>query len=535
MRPCLKFLRREDGFTMGAVTVAALIATTSATVALAAASGDIQGSRNDLDQKAAYDAAQAGINDYAFHLNNDNGYWAKCDNVPNPNAVNLGGSTARRRAVPGNTGATYAIELLPATGQTQCQETDPVNSMLEDSGPMVGTFRIRATGYSGSEDRSIIATFRRRSFLDYVYFSQYETSDPATYGNPDTVTDAAANCEKWTREGRPPSDSTHPWCDTITWPDFDYVRGPFHTNDSITTCGSPTFGRSPSDVVEVAAPDPGWQKLAGWCGSGTPNFQGTYTTNAPVLTPPPTNQSIAKVADPADNGVYDGQVIFFINGANMQVYDDGVWTNGVPVPANGVIYVGNDPDLPCSTAYSPFTVTYYDETSGCGNAYVAASGGGYSKAVTIAAENDIIIYDSIVRAGASNGSIMGLIANNFVRVLHAYPTETIKPDGFTDCGDGSGGEIGLPNLTIDASIMAIQHSFIVDHYDCGTPQGTLTLHGSIAQKFRGPVGTFGGAGYQTGYNKDYNYDYRLRYLSPPYFLDPVQAAWRVQRETADFP
>ena len=43
--------------------------------------------------------------------------------------------------------------------------------------------------------------------------------------------------------------------------------------------------------------------------------------------------------------------------------------------------------------------------------------------------------------------------------------------------------------TIDAAILAINHSFIVDNYDCGSPLGTLTVNGAIAQKYRGAVGT----------------------------------------------
>ena len=62
---------------------------------------------------------------------------------------------------------------------------------------------------------------------------------------------------------------------------------------------------------------------------------------------------------------------------------------------------------------------------------------------------------------------------------------------------------------------------------------TLTVNGAISQKFRGAVGTFGGDG--TGYIKDYNYDDRLRYISPPHFLDPVESAWHIQRETLDYP
>ena len=69
--------------------------------ALAATNGDIHLTANDLDHKRAYAAAQAGIADYAFHLDRDTTYWTKC--VPNPpGAVNQMGSTANRRAVAGS-------------------------------------------------------------------------------------------------------------------------------------------------------------------------------------------------------------------------------------------------------------------------------------------------------------------------------------------------------------------------------------------------------------------------------------------------
>ena len=82
---------------------------------------------------------------------------------------------------------------------------------------------------------------------------------------------------------------------------------------------------------------------------------------------------------------------------------------------------------------------------------------------------------------------------------------------------------------IDAAILAINHSFIVDNYDCGDSLGTLTVHGAIAQKYRGAVGTSGAGG--TGYLKDYNYDDRLHYIQPPSFIEPVQSDWVIGRET----
>ena len=53
------------------------------------------------------------------------------------------------------------------------------------------------------------------------------------------------------------------------------------------------------------------------------------------------------------------------------------------------------------------------------------------------------------------------------------------------------------------------------------------MFGAIAQVYRGPVGTIG----STGYLKNYVYDDRLREQEPPHFLNPIQAAWRIQRET----
>ena len=54
--------------------------------------------------------------------------------------------------------------------------------MIETSGPLPGSFRIRSTGFAGKAKASIVATFKPPSFLDYVYFTQLETLDPVTYG-----------------------------------------------------------------------------------------------------------------------------------------------------------------------------------------------------------------------------------------------------------------------------------------------------------------------------------------------------------------
>ena len=111
---------------------------------------------------------------------------------PDPNAVNQDGSTAKRRPVPGNTGGTYAIELLPAdrpvASTPSAAPATPAPSMLEPTRPAEGDLpdpldRLRRQ----TAKVSIVATFKPASFLDYVYFTQRETSDPVTYGFPNPL------------------------------------------------------------------------------------------------------------------------------------------------------------------------------------------------------------------------------------------------------------------------------------------------------------------------------------------------------------
>lgn len=510
-------LRRggEAGFsmlvTMGVLTVcsALIVAAASAVV------GDMPIRKESRDKKVAFAAAEAGLNFYMSRLNLDNEYWVKCTAVAAPNPqepspVNQrwdGAGTDPRafRRVPGEE-ARYTIELLPAVGAT-CTPSTAATTMVD---PATGALRIRATGASGSQRRSIIATLRRKSFLDYIYFTDFEVLDPTVVNSSATY---AAGCRRY-RASRPKTPQSAV-CTDIQFAGNDKVNGPFHTNDDLLACPGATFGRGPADRIEVSGPAPGYKNGTN-CGTGSPVFKSTFQAGVPALAVPTSNAKVASIA--VAPWVLTGTHRLVLEGTNARVYvgSSSSYTTQA-LPANGVIYVKNGSG--CGAGVSPGAQTYTEPT-GCANVSVS---GTYGQGLTIVSDKDIVLDGNLKRTG---DHLLGLIATNFVRVRHRVNRGTSPCSNVAPL---------LPDpLEIEAAILTLEHSFIVDNWNCGAPLGTLKVTGAIAQRFRGPVGTSGN-GTTTGYVKDYTYDDRLKFRNPPHFLDPVAAAWRILRRNEQVP
>ena len=77
-----RHLASERGFSM--IVVMGVMAASSLFVAaaFAAANGDLPLTRDSQDRKQSYAAAEAGINLYQYHLNQDPDYWNRCDERP---------------------------------------------------------------------------------------------------------------------------------------------------------------------------------------------------------------------------------------------------------------------------------------------------------------------------------------------------------------------------------------------------------------------------------------------------------------------
>jgi hypothetical protein len=509
--------RCQRGFTtvtlMGVLAVGGLLVAAG----FAAVDPDIGLSREDQDNKQAYGAAEAGLQWYLNSLNRDNGYYVKCtaaNRGPNPPGLPLindqpapvsdawdgtGADPRIWRNLPGEQ-AQYAVELLPAPGYDACVPGDQY-SMVDSN----GNLRIRVSGRSRGETRTIVASLRRRNFIDFIYFTDFEALDPEADASSST---GFTDCARYrnSRAGR--------GCEEIQFVDDDEVLGPLHTNDNVLFCKSPTFGRSERDAIEINGPSP-FVRAGGDC-SGSPDVDGTLIHPGGQLGMPPSNQGLRDLA--ADEYQFSGKTTIVLAGSQMQVTNAarGGTLPPMSLPENGVIYVSNVTGG-CTSPSFRYRQRYDSAQVGCGDVWVS---GQYGKDLTIAADNDVVINGPITRVEGNDGLLLGLIANQFVRVYHPVNSS---------CTQNATGS--LPDLEIQAAILALTHSFLVDNWNCGPKLGDLTVEGAIAQRFRGPVGTTGG----TGYYKDYVYNDRLRYREPPFFLDPVQASWRIARQNEQVP
>jgi hypothetical protein len=271
--------------------------------------------------------------------------------------------------------------------------------------------------------------------------------------------------------------------------------------------------------VTVSGPAPGWFKN---CTATAPDFKSPFKFGTKSVDMPLSNDELKKMAAAAY--VFTGRTTIKLTGSTttMQVTNKARFGDKLPhtmnLPDNGVVFVQKDLSSVCNpTAPSAVDYTAESKSDACGNLWVS---GPYATAMTLAAENDVIVTGDMLHQNEQ--AVMGLVANNFVRVYHPVANSSNCSGGGSNVYPGTNA-----TLTIDAAILTLGHSFIVDNYGCGQRLNNLNVNGAIAQKYRGPVGMSGSPG--NGYTKNYWYDDRLKYRTPPYFLQPTSSAWNVVR------
>lgn len=531
----------------------------------------------DEDWNAAAAAAYAGVADYQSRLITDNTYYK----FGNPDAPFSAGSRASL-TLPTSPNKNPAFELgldgawapVPGAAGDAGYRYEVDSSEFSSS----GVLRIRSTGRVGSSTRSVVANLKQKGFLDFLYFTDFETQDPAITGK------SQAKCEKYYPD-RKDGDCGDP----IQFAPGEVVKGPVHSNDAMYICGGVFEGEVTSSYVHT----PNYRD----CGSAT--FRKGEPTWAKELPMPPTNTELRNEtrADLKDTDVprpgclYTGPTTITYNGngtmtvrspwtksvnikknspdvvENYLCGKAGSGTNGlatstgatIPLLVQNIIYVqtvpnaagdpntwraGETPPIVCPTKgnglgypstqasrsgsntitktetalSSPKGTAYYDCKAG--DVFVKGKMDGQ---MTIAAENYIWIVGDLTYKDRS-ANVLGLIGQNAVWVWNPLgEIKTCRTTGGNCSTQNNKSLLSDTGRSIDAAILSVKHTFQVQNHDKGSQRGDLTVWGAIAQRFRGTVGTVD----STGYSKMYSYDVRFREIAPPKFLSPVSTTYGV--------
>lgn len=453
----------DRGSALPTVIMVMLVVMTFAAIALSLITSDSKTEVFYENNMSALHVAEAGLNMYLWDLNEDSGTSVALDTVISYPEYNPTGA--------------YILTLLEDTENKKV---------------------VRATGWMLSDPsvkRSIEGTFAKRTFTQYVYFSDNDPSD-------------------------------------IYWSSSDNLYGPYHSNTYLRIAGNPTFWGKATYVLGIGY-------ASGYLNS--PRFlKGVQKVSA--IGYPSNNSDLMNYAKP--DGYYEGRTCIRLNADGTIT----VWNpNHTPayetraIPANGVIYVNERAGANYNNKFDPDN----------GNVFIS---GILNGKLTVAAKKDIFItgYDptesnhqtaavtngirykdtsfmldtatGVVMAdeASGEGDMLGLIADRHVSVL-TY--------GWFD---NTSWDSSRQNITIHGAIFAINGSFINSYHMNGNPTssyprtpGVLTIRGAIIQKERGAVALINNSGVTSGYKKDYAHDPRMMYDQPPYSLEPSESGWEI--------
>ncbi|HTW16834.1 MAG TPA: pilus assembly PilX N-terminal domain-containing protein [Nocardioides sp.] len=549
---------RDQGSALIVVLGTTMVLIILATVAATAAMSTNRVARHSGDWNQALAAAEAGVDDYLARLNKNDLYWrtaTDCSNLAmqRPNVSSC------------SWGADKPVGWVPVPGADRAEYHYEAETT---STPVNGTVRLTSTGRVGEVTRSVQTVLRRGGFGEFLYYTMYEEVDPANTSTYDgasgrrTTTWAAANCVRYWWPTTSPRNSD---CVNIQFAGGDVINGPMHTNDRILTGGAVRFkGTTTTSWPDCDKPtgkqcyakagstaNPIFEKgisyrpeieLPTTVGDLRPYVDATKTEEPGCLYTGPTRiKLVATTAAYSTMQVWSPYSQTALNtgcGNATEFKDRPTVAQTLTIPHNRLIIVrdipagGPTPQTNSNGSCKAATISSFPQTddwnetlpdANCryGTLYVE---GTLKGRMTLVADNNIIITDHLKYHGGKTGTeALGLIAGNSVKVYH--PVKRSSSGTFSDM-DRPESKGKFQNAVVQASILTLMHSFNVQAWDKGSTSGlgTLSLFGSFAQRYRGPVATTSG----TGYDKNYEYDTRLRFAPPPYFLDPVRSAWGIK-------
>ena len=278
---------KDDGVALPVVFGVAMVMLMMVAGAMTVSTRGIIKTNSDEDYTGALAAAYAGVEEYQSRLANDSNYQ-KFGNGAAP----FSASSAATLSLPTGANANPAFDI-GTTGTWANIPDEPLPDGTAQQSP--GWFRyevsnkdyqdkgilhLRVTGKVGDVTRSIVADLKQDGFIDYLYFTNYETTDPGYAAND---VDGFTNCERYAYAATLPArDSSD--CGTIQFADADVFKGPVRSNDQLYICGT-TFEKG-----VMSASNPTWKSA---CGTA-PDFQGGVPVQVGTIGMPPTNSEMKK-------------------------------------------------------------------------------------------------------------------------------------------------------------------------------------------------------------------------------------------------
>lgn len=299
----------------------------------------------------------------------------------------------------------------------------------------------------------------------------------ATYNEHTVVTEVMLTQDSFSKYAYFSNDESGLW-----FVSDNALRGPVHSNDQFNIKGSPVFYGEVTTTAEENYLYPGAE----------PQFLGGIHFNSPEIQLP-TDDQLNELRSAALNG---GRK--FYNPIEIELYPNG----DIKITETIERRRGRDEEIEHTLNISDFNgvISSTDDINIKGT---------LNGQLTLHSEKDIEIMGDVVyaedpREYENSDDMLGLVSEHNV---------VIDDDAHRDNGHS--------DITIHASIMALDQSFYVEDYDKGDPRGTLHLLGGIIQERRGPVGTHRRVDEKiirvSGYSKEYEYDDRLLRMNPPSF------------------
>lgn len=461
----------QDGIALPLVMVLiAVVTILGFTAAYVAGNQGMLGARFAQGEKALA-IAEAGVNQYLWHLNKDPRFYEHDDDF-----ILDGGQPRVHTFEDGQ----YRLEITPPT------TAEPVVT-------------IRCTGWlvaCPSERKTLQVRVRRRQFVQYVSLCNEQTS-------PD---------------GEP-----------VYWYTGDHIWGPLHTNGTLRIWGRPTFHDRvtysgglelrnwshpeykkgpPEKVAPLVFPSSNSQLKTHALNNGY------YYRGRTCILLRGSQLKIRNRDNPVETRPLPPNGVIYVDGAAASGTEESKWD-----PGTGNVFVSGELDGRLTIgAASDIYITAKDPTNF--NYLLADWTGGirYSN-------------QDFDPEGGMTDDMLGLVANGYVRILH-YNWPSGRPSDWPlDLSPWYWpiGDVAPYDITIQAAIFAVEWgAYEFEDYDKGLVKGHINLTGSVCQRYTGATGTALTGGIRlTGYLENNRHDPRMDYDSPPHFLEPLNSGWEI--------